>query len=565
MFQSTLKLIYTIVLPKPETPTPSHSTPKKTRTRTQTSNSISQEPPSPLTHRSTPLNSPFKNKSKSIKDKENVPGDEGPGKMLQSKRPRSNALRRSAENEHEREQPPQLFADNTNTASAFALELSPILEDLAVFDSMPSLGFDTLDLGLGDVEQGLAFPPPHPPNSSSKPSLDEHSFPEPTLTLTPPISELGSVSVFESESVQYPASKSTSFPSFRLGLGNDFARDESERPYQELVPPLPTMTNANPSFILQRPSLDEHHLPALTLTKPTPELGSVPVFESVSVTLSPMLKPVNDSDLDRDSVSSLMLQPPSPASSRSSLSLPRLPPHHGQPQPRNRDTIPPPQAPRCTSCGFGFGLGFGSELELSRMPCEMCEEQWVRWVGWYGYGYGERTAKEDKKKKKNRKSWLPLPLPGQVSKTKSGPFATEARIHPNRNRLSLGIRKRLSVLVTTSTVTRVDEDRCLSPSLLEPRIRRITWRRRFSSSWAFPNKDRKRFSVLSLLASTTKDSDLKNKRYSSVGVQTQTRDQLAVSTPLPLSTMPPPQPRPRISRDSRFIEHLVLEEEALDL
>ena len=95
-------------------------------------------------------------------------------------------------------------------------------------------------------------------------------------------------------------------------------------------------------------------------------------------------------------------------------------------------------------------------LNVSRLPCDLCEDQWQRCVQWYLGGgddgnEGSKTKESQGKKGKARFSWI-SPR-GSVNKTST----------PAGKRLSLsvlpGIKKRMSLvmpMVTTQTVTTVE-------------------------------------------------------------------------------------------------------------
>ncbi|KAJ8093349.1 hypothetical protein PM082_020206 [Marasmius tenuissimus] len=282
--------------------------------------------------------------------------------------------------------------------------------------------------------------------------------------------------------------------------------EHSETELPQLSFPLPPLVSAQgtsrkPSLVLHRASvvLDEDqslaHLPALTLTKPTPELSSVPVFENANphlpslpehsfdqdpMDLCPALKPTVTTA--GQSVSSLSLpsalalgphsySPTASIASANVQSSPTQSQHLRPPSPRapslsahrpRSAPYPMPLLPRCTACGFGFGTGFDMAsstemLNVSRLPCELCEEQWQRCVQWYLGGDddandGSKTKEKQDKKAKARFSWLSP----RIKKETNAPKST-------RKRLSLsilpGIGKRLSLvmpMVTTQTVTTME-------------------------------------------------------------------------------------------------------------
>ncbi|KAF9265975.1 hypothetical protein L218DRAFT_128098 [Marasmius fiardii PR-910] len=332
-------------------------------------------------------------------------------------------------------------------ALAFTLDLSPILEDLSVFHSdgllpalptLPSLATVSTDLTgniLETVDAMGIF------GLRSKESEEREIQRE-----------------VESRETEVPCSDVT-----------DHKAETDVRPEAQTT----LNTSRKPSLVLQRASIafsDEDqsaaHLPALTLTGPTPELTSKPVLEAINPLLPsifdygreiavqemptvsrPILNPTVATDQSVSSLclplfiqahatsaspsSSQYLRPPSPLLVSSSVSRP----------------MPIPEFPRCTFCGFGFGSGFdlaGSSdmLNVSRVPCERCEEQWRKCVQWY-YGGVDTKSNGDSSGVKPRFSWLP-------TRRKDLKEATSTSKQKRRSLSILpGLGKRISLIMAT--------------------------------------------------------------------------------------------------------------------
>ncbi|KAK7040361.1 hypothetical protein VNI00_009831 [Paramarasmius palmivorus] len=406
------------------------------------------------------------------------------------------ALKRSVEDsssETEPEREPSTNPAATTSIQPFTLELSPILEDLAVFDSVGT----NLNLSaLGSLDTIGARREQH----------DVELMPFHIVDETPSAS----------------------------------------------APP----KSVKPSLVLQRASL-ALAAPALTLTKPTPELESIPVFEDlpnpVLTSISPMLTPIPD--LHADSISSLSLSP-----SHTSLSPSFLP--------STRTPAPLPAFPRCTTCGFGFGTGFDLNasmdmLDVSRLPCGECEGEWERCVGWFGERGFARERKKEEASRSKRVSWFRKEQDQEQEEGKRKTFSFKKRFSSS---FSFARKKSsstpVSMPVVTVTRVRVEEDDHdgfeIVGAQVSPPKKIKTNNKRFSTSTS-PSDPRERRPLSSSFLDHKRFSGLfapkSEKRYSSVGVQTGECEGEGGRE------APPVRPRVSTRRESRFIEDLGCEEE----
>ncbi|KAL0565730.1 hypothetical protein V5O48_016293 [Marasmius crinis-equi] len=506
----------------------------------------------------------------------------------------------------------------TAPALAFTLDLSPIIEDLHVFENV----------GLG----------PGLPSLKSLATVGIDSTDDERIC-----SSLDNIDGFCVQTAQEGRDViEVENGEFTVQV-SDLAEGETilEEPRAESTPPplqfsLPSKASTRdpprkPSLVLQRASVvvedDQNlsHLPALTLTRPTPELSSQPVFENAN----PHLPSLPELEISAQQYNcehtglSLTLRPVAAVADQSvsSLSLPMALARHslphsylnlGTPSSMSRQHLRPPSPgaaslastpsgpelrpppfpmptlPRCTACGFGFGAGFDMAnstdmLNVSRIPCEMCEEQWHRCVQWYlGDGGGDGSgvdpgeglkAKEKQDKKTNaRFSWLPTRI------KKDGISSTSTR-----KRLSLGllpgIGKRASFkmpTVTTRTVTTVerrgsqyDKDPVAADEFGRRKSCRTTtvtapgpqtkrkWKKRLSTLLHPAKPLLKRISM----SPKTPAQQTAVKRYSTVGVQAGGDGCNVERTTRPISTECSAPQHARVSGDSRFREEISMGED----
>ncbi|KAG7086327.1 hypothetical protein E1B28_002290 [Marasmius oreades] len=329
---------------------------------------------------------------------------------------------------------------------AFTLDLSPIMEDLHIF---------TTD-GLGPVL----------PSLPSLATVGTDSTGSGYMHGTGAIA--GILGVREEEKETAREEEVCDIP-----IGED--SEPETHVYPGAQPSLDTVRK--PSLVLQHASVtfsdgDQSlaQLPALTLTQPTPELGSKPVFEAMNPLLPsisecglgnamqeeipaehrPVLKPTLAADQSVSSLSlPLALQANSVPISPSSSQYLQLP------SPLATRAMSIPTFPRCTSCGFGFGSGFdvassSDMLNVSRIPCGRCEEQWSKCVQWYA-GYGDAKPHERLNRGNKRFSWL-------LSRKKED--ATPSTNKKKRRSLFIlpGVAKRMSIAMPTVTTQIITTD-----------------------------------------------------------------------------------------------------------